>query len=223
MDSRPRRAAPDRLPDRYYWRRRAVVLVALVVVIAVVVAVVAAIRGRASTATPASSSSAPVVETSATPSPTPTVTPTPSPSGTPGVTSAAPTSAAAPTECVPNLLSLSVSGPRTVAATAKADLQVTLTNTGQAACVLVFDARFVLRVVSGSDEIWSTADCAAWMATGSQTVQPGAAATWKTTWDRHRSQKECKVVPTALKAGTYVANATYTGAVPAIWPMTLTG
>jgi hypothetical protein len=110
-----------------------------------------------------------------------------------------------------------------VAATAKADLQVTLTNTGQDACVLVFDARFVLRVVSGSDEVWSTADCAAWMATGSQTVQPGAAATWKTTWDRHRSQKECKVVPTALKAGTYVANAMYTGAAPAIWPMTLTG
>jgi hypothetical protein len=109
-----------------------------------------------------------------------------------------------------------------VAATAKADLEVTLTNTGGVACVIVFDTRFVLRVVSGIDEVWSTADCAAWMATGTQTVQPGAAVGWKTTWDRHRSQKECKVVPTALKAGTYVANAMYTGAVPAQWPMNLT-
>jgi hypothetical protein len=107
-------------------------------------------------------------------------------------------------------------------ASAKADLAVTVTNTGQAPCVVVFDSRFVLRVVSGSDEIWSTADCAAWGATGSQTVQPGATASWKTSWDRHRSQKECKVVPTTLKAGTYVANAMYTGAAPANWPMNLT-
>jgi hypothetical protein len=124
---------------------------------------------------------------------------------------------------VTNLVSLGVTGPRTVPAAAKADLEVTLTNTGQVPCVIVFDTRFVFRVVSGSDEIWSTADCAAWMATGAQTLQPGAAVMWKTTWDRHRSQKECKVVPTALKAGTYVANAMYTGAVPAQWPMNLTG
>ncbi len=61
------------------------------------------------------------------------------------------------------------------------------------------------------------------MASGTQTVLPGGNVGWKTTWDRHRSQKECKIVPTALKAGTYVANAMYTGAVPAQWPMTLTG
>ena len=221
MDSRPRRAAPGRLPDRvYYWRRRAVVLVALVVVLAIIVAIASAIRSRSITASPATTTSAQVIRTSAIPTAAPTTTP--SASAPLSATSAAPTSAAAPTECVANLLSLAVTGPRTVAATAKADLEVTLTNTGQVACVIVFDTRFVLRVVSGIDEVWSTADCAAWMATGSQTVQPGAAVTWKTTWDRHRSQKECKVVPTALKAGTYVANAMYTGAVPAQWPMNLT-
>lgn len=221
MDSRPRRAAPGRLPHRiYYWRRRAIVLIALVVVLAIIVAIVSAVRARSTTASPATTTSAQVIETSAIPTATPPTTP--SASAPPSATSAAPTSAAAPTECVANLLSLAVTGPRTMAATAKADLAVTLTNTGQVACVIVFDTRFVLRVVSGIDEVWSTADCAAWMATGSQTVQPGAAVTWKTTWDRHRSQKQCKVVPTPLKAGTYVANAMYTGAVPAQWPMNLT-
>jgi len=226
MDSRPRRAAPGRLPDRIYWRRRAVVLVALVLVIAVIAAIASAIRGRSTTATPATTPSVQVTEPSVTPTPTDTPSASQSPSlsasasASPTVTAAP--SSTAPTECVPNLLSLAVTGPRTVAASAKADLEVTLTNTGQVACVIVFDTRFVLRVVSGTDEVWSTADCAAWRATGTQTVQPGAVVAWKTTWDRHRSQKECKVVPTALKAGTYVANAMYTGAVPAIWSMNLT-
>lgn len=221
MDSPPRRAAPGRLPDRIYWRRRAVVLVALVIVIAIIVAIVSAIRGRSVTASPATTTSIQVVEASDTPTATPTPTPTPSASTSPSGTSAAPTTPTAPTDCAADVVSLGVTGPKTVAATAKADLEVTLTNTGQVACVIVFDTRFVLRVVSGSDEIWSTADCAAWMATGSQTVQPGAAVTWKTIWDRHRSQRECKVVPTALKVGTYVANAMYAGAVPAQWPMNL--
>lgn len=228
MDSPPRRAAAGRLPDRIYWRRRAVVLVALVIVVAIIWAIVAAVRGRSTTATPATTTTSEAVSPSPTPSATdrPTAAPT---TATPATTSAAaskslvaPSSAAPPAECVGNLLSLAVTGPRTVPATAKADLEVTVTNSSQTACVLVFDARLVLKIVSGTDEVWSTADCAQWGPTGSQTVQPGAAITWKPTWDRHRSQKECKVVTTTLKDGTYVANAMYTGAATAQWVMYLT-
>lgn len=226
MDPRPRRAVPGQLPDRVYWIRRGLVLVALIVVIAVIAGIISAIRGATKTAAPATSTPPAVSETSPSPSYSATDQPTTvasSSSASPSVSAATSTSATAttPVECIPNLLSLAVSGPRSVPTTAKADLQVTITNSGSVACVFVFDTRFVLRVVSGSDEIWSTADCAAWRATGTQTLQPGAAATFKTTWDRHRSQKECKVVPTTLKSGTYVADASYVGAPTAQWPMTL--
>ncbi len=224
MDSRPRRAVPGQLPDRVYWVRRGLVLVAVVVVIAIIAGIVSAIHGATRTATPTTSTPPPVVQSSESPSYSSTDQPTTvasSSSATPSVSATTSATATTPIECVPNLLVLAVTGPRSVPTTAKADLQVTLTNSGSVACVLVLDTRFVLRVVSGIDEIWSTADCAAWRATGTQTLQPGAAATFKTTWDRHRSQKECKVVPTTLKSGTYVADASYVGAPTAQWPMTL--
>lgn len=236
MDTRPGGAVPGRLPNRVYWARRALVLVVLLLIVAVVWWLVAAVSGSPRTASPALVSSTSATASTDTPSdsPTPMDTDTPTTGATPPAAStpttaatstppaASATTPAAPIECAANLLSLSVTGPNTVAASATAEIQVSITNTGQSPCIVTFDNRFTLRIVSGTDEVWSTGDCPAWMASGSQTLTPGAAATWKTTWDRHRSQKECKVVPTTLKSGTYVANAMYTGSTPANWVLLLT-
>jgi len=120
------------------------------------------------------------------------------------------------------VLALTVDGPGTVKPGATAQLTVTVTNSGQDTCTFTFDSRFTLRIVSGTDEIWSTANCGQWAPTGSHSLAPAAAVTWQTTWDRHRSQATCKVVAATLKTGTYVANALYTGASTAQLVMQLT-
>ncbi|MBI4899795.1 MAG: hypothetical protein HY829_04885, partial [Actinobacteria bacterium] len=103
-------------------------------------------------------------------------------------------------------------GPGVVKVGATGQFTVTVTNSGLAACTFAFDSRFTFTIVSGADQIWSTSDCASWGPTGSQQLAIGAAASWQTTWDRHRSQPTCKVVPTPLRPGTYVATAEYAGA-----------
>ncbi|HET7723619.1 MAG TPA: hypothetical protein VFK68_03195, partial [Propionibacteriaceae bacterium] len=122
---------------------------------------------------------------------------------------------APPAECDPGILTLSVSGPGSLKAASTGQFTVTVTNSGLDACTFTFDSRFTMTIVSGTDQIWSTSDCAQWAPTGSQQLAVNAAATWQTTWDRHRSEAGCKVVPTTLRPGTYVVNALYTGAATA--------
>ncbi len=234
MEPDHRRATPRRLPERVYWIRRAFVLVCLAIIIALVVWLGSLIGGGHTTASPAKSPgllptvstipSAPdSLEATALRAPGST---TPDPSTTPTATdqptTATATSAPPPAACDPSLLSLSITGPGLIKAGATAQFTVTVTNSGSTACIFTFDSRFTLKIVSGTDEIWSTADCAQWAPTGSKTLAAGAPATWQTTWDRHRSQATCKVVPTVLGSGTYVANAMYTGASTAQLIMLLT-
>jgi len=225
-----RRAAPGRLPERVYWFRRAFVLVGLTLVIALLMWFVSLLGGGPRTAAPSiTRTSAPA--DSGTPSapdslqatelPAPAGT-TPAPSATDQPTTAPQTTAPPAAQCDPGLLSVSITGPGQVKVGATAAITVTVTNSDSTACSLTFDNRFTLKIVSGADEIWSTTDCAQWAPSGTQTLAPGAAATWQTTWDRHRSQAGCKLVPTALKAGTYVANALYAGAGSAQLVMLLT-
>ena len=228
MEPDPRRAAPGRLPERVYWFRRAFVLVCLAIIIALLMWLVSLIGGGAKTATPASRAAAPAQTRTPSPAASLQATALPAPASTTAATAtgqpttASATGAPAPTACDPGVLTLSITGPGTVKAGATEQFTVSVTNSGPDACTFAFDSRFTLKIVSGTDEIWSTADCAQWAPTGSQALAAGAAATWQTTWDRHRSQATCKVVPTALKAGTYVATAAYTGASSAQLVMLLT-
>jgi hypothetical protein len=234
MEPDVRRVAPGRLPERVYWFRRAFVVVCLAIVIALLMWLVSLVGGS-KTAAPAVTKAAPT--TTRTPSPPDSLQATalpapataPEPSTTPTATATAtdqPTtasaSAPAPAACDPGAMSLSIAGPGTVKAGASAQLTITVTNSGTDACTFTFDARFTLKIVSGADEIWSTADCSQWAPTASQALPPGGAATWQTTWDRHRSQATCKVVPATLKDGTYVASAMYAGASTAQLVMLLT-
>lgn len=226
MEPDVRKAAPGRLPERVYWFRRAIVLIGLVLVVALLMWLVSLVGGPKS-ATPAATKAAPA--TTRTPSPPDSLEATALPA--PASSSAAPatatdqpttapgstvsSAASAPAACDTGVLKLAITGVGAVKAGTTDPFVVTVTNTGTDACTLTFDARFTLKVVSGTDQIWSTGDCAQWAPTGSQAVAAGADATWKPTWDRHRSQPTCKTVATTLKAGTYVATVTLTGVAPA--------
>ena len=218
MEPDLRRAAPGRLPERVYWFRRAFVLVCLAIIIALLMWLVSLIGGGTKTASPASKAAAQVQTLLPSPADSLQATALPAPASasvstaTDQPTTAPGTSTPPPAACDPGVLTLSITGPGTVKAGATEQLTVTVTNSGMDACTFTFDSRFTLKIVSGTDEIWSTADCAQWAPTGSPALAAGAATTWQTTWDRHRSQATCKVVPTTLKAGTYVATAAYAGA-----------
>lgn len=226
MEPEARRVAPGRLPERVYWFRRAIVLVGLALVISLLMWLVSLAGAPKAAAPGAAKAAAPA--TTRTPSPPDSLQATalPAPATTAPSTSATatdqPTTTASPAECDPGVLDLTLAGPGAVKAGATAQLTATVTNTGQDTCTFTFDSRFTLRIVSGTDEIWSTANCGQWAPTGSHTLAPGAAATWQTTWDRHRSEATCKVVVATLKPGTYVANALYPGAATAQLVMLLT-
>lgn len=235
MEPDSRRAASRRLPERVYWFRRALALIALLIVIAFIMWLLSIAGGRANTAAPGPQApKAAISSITKTPSPAASHEATALPandqtraattsltSSKPTPTPETPTSAAAqpsteppasPTECSPAQLALSITGPGILKPEESAAFTIAITNSGSVACVFTFDARFEHRIVSGSDEIWSTTDCEQWAPTGTQTLNPAASATWESNWDRHRSQAGCKVVPSTLKPGTYVAEAMYAGA-----------
>lgn len=228
MEPDYRRTAPGRLPERVYWFRRAFVGVCLVLILVLLVWMGALIASGTKTAAPAPKSAASQARTTS-PADSLQATALPGPqtslnSSTTSTATDQPTAAGGTmTECDPGLVTLSITGPGLLKVGASAAFTITATNVGAGACTFTFDSRFTMRIVSGSDEVWSTADCAQWGPTGSQTLASGAFATWQMTWDRHRSQASCKVVPTALKAGTYVAEAMYAGSSPANLVMLLTG
>jgi hypothetical protein len=221
MEPDVRRGAPGRLPERVYWFRRAIVVVGLALVISLVMWLVS-LLGPPKTATPVAGRVTPTatvapsppdsMQATALPAPATSPAATTTPSATDQPTTAPASTAPAPDACDPGVLTLSISGPGVVKVGATEQFTVNVTNSGSVACTFTFDATFLLKIVSGTDEIWSTADCAQWSPTGSQALAAGATATWQPTWDRHRSQATCKVVPTTLKAGTYVATVSYPGA-----------
>ncbi len=87
---------------------------------------------------------------------------------------------------------------------------VAVKNTGQQPCVLdLKPANFSLTVVSGSDRIWSTDDCAKWVPAKKQTLKPQKAYEFSIPWGVNRSAPGCKVAKSQLRPGTYVANASF--------------
>ncbi|MEV4113997.1 hypothetical protein [Nonomuraea sp. NPDC049695] len=199
-----------------YWRRRMSVLVAVLVVVAVVAwACSSGGSGpeRASSAQ-TSPSATPVVDPllaglrtlamgTASPSPTPTGTAT----GTPTATSAAlPRRPGEP--CAPGDLVLSLQGGKEeiYSAGALPTFMVTLVNTGPVMCTTDVGPRAMeVRITSGEDRIWSTADCVSGVGPEIKKLQRGVPYVRALEWDRHRSSTDCRATPATALPGTYVA------------------
>lgn len=194
-----------------YWRRRMSVLVAVLVVVAVV-----AWACSSGGSGPQRSSSA---QSSASPSPTAadpllaglrtmtmgTTTPPPTPS--PGKTTPAALPKRPGDPCSEGDLVLSMQGKQDVYAQGvQPNFIITLVNTGPVMCSADVGPRSMeVRITSGEDRIWSTADCVSGEANEMKQLQRGVPFVRSLDWDRRRSSSDCRTDPPTALPGTYVA------------------
>lgn len=89
---------------------------------------------------------------------------------------------------------------------AKPNFMLTLVNTGPVMCTADVGPRAMeVRITSGSDRVWSTADCISGV--GAQVVKMDRGIPWVRSldWDRHRSSDDCQAKRPEALPGTYVA------------------
>ncbi|MFD0883353.1 hypothetical protein ACFQ08_02105 [Streptosporangium algeriense] len=83
---------------------------------------------------------------------------------------------------------------------------VTLVNTSDVMCTTDVGARALeVRITSGDDRIWSSADCVSGEAKEIRRLDRGIPYVRQIEWNRHRSGDDCSARHSAAKAGTYVA------------------
>ncbi|MFI9844085.1 hypothetical protein ACIHFD_44125 [Nonomuraea sp. NPDC051941] len=194
-----------------YWRRRMSVLVAVLVVVAVVAW--ACSSGGSGPERTSSAKSSP----SATPAVDPllaglrtlamgTASPSPSPSAPRPTPPALPRHPGDP--CTEQDLVLSMQGGREPIYTGESQptFLVTLVNTGSVMCTADVGPRAMeIRITSGADRIWSTADCVSGAGSEVKELQRGVPYVRSLVWNRHRSSNDCRSTPAAALPGTYVA------------------
>lgn len=180
-------------PGRVYWIRRLVVLAVVVVVLVVLGLVVRALAsGGEGSADPAPVASgedeAPAED---------------EPEGAPG----------SPTACSPEALTTILStDTRSYPAESAPVLTVAVTNSGEVACTV--DAGTAVEevlITSGSDRIWSSADCEQEPVSRLLLLDPGDQERIDLTWQRERSDESCTAGLADPRPGTYTAVATVLG------------
>lgn len=188
-------------PTGVYWVRRGV-LIAAVLVVVTVVGVVFNQPGTSQTAAPVSASPVASSSPSVLVSQSPTASASASPSASPSPTG--------PLACDSTNTELGLSGYQRVKADSKQPFKLSVTNSGDATCVLDLKAsNFVLTITSGSDRIWSTDDCTKWVPSKKTKLAAGKAHEFTITWTVKRSSAGCKLAKATLGAGTYVAEAAF--------------
>lgn len=183
---------------RVYWIRRAAVVVVAVLLVGLLwwiwpkPATVSAVPE----ASPAASAGTPSAVA------TPLNTEPASPSASPTPTGPQPCQAAS--------VQLSIVGFQKVKVSAKQVFTLTATNTGTDPCVLAIGpANASVTVSSGSDRIWSTADCDKWLPSKKMMLKSQATHEFSVTWPLRRSSSVCKLSKAELAPGTYVAKAVF--------------
>ncbi|HBY24258.1 MAG TPA: hypothetical protein DEG88_13620, partial [Propionibacteriaceae bacterium] len=75
-----------------------------------------------------------------------------------------PSTAAAPATCDPGNIRLGLAGTRAVKLGTTQALTATVINGSDVPCQLkITEANYKILIVSGTDRVWSTADCAEWL------------------------------------------------------------
>ncbi len=197
-------------PPQVYWRRRLVVVVIFAAVLAAVIWLVWPKE------TPLAQPQSTALTASA---PTSAAVPPPAPSSAKPSAPATPTG---PQACDPANLRVGLAGFQKLKSGAAQPFKVSITNNSSLGCVLSVSAStFSVVVTSGKDRIWTTADCAAWVPAKRLTLTPNQAYVFDINWPGKRSKASCKTTKDAVAAGTYVGTATFTGAAPVRFVMTI--
>lgn len=168
------------LPPQVYWTRRLVVLGGFLLVVIIIWALAARGGGGGGPAE------------------------TPAPGATESTVDSGQVDTDGASTCTAEGLDVAVAtAQRAHPAGVQPTLEVTVTNTGDASCVVDLAATQIL-VTSGSDRIWSSADCPADDAPEQVVLLPGGASeTWTTAWPRVRSDEQCRDGLPEPRPGTY--------------------
>ncbi|MBB5140301.1 hypothetical protein HNP84_010068 [Thermocatellispora tengchongensis] len=195
-----------------YWRRRMALLVGVLVVVAVVAWACSSTSNPDRVAKPAPSGSAapdPILASlRASRTPRPSVTPKPAANKT-TPTPAAPTAEARRPgdRCSPDDLVLSLRTEQEVyPGGVRPRFMLTLVNTGHVMCTADVGPRAIeLRITSGEDRIWSSADCISGAGVDIRRLERGIPYVRPVEWDRMRSAQSCGSARLNARPGTYVA------------------
>ena len=181
-------------PAWVYWARRAGLVVALVAVIVIGIALFRPPEPATVSAGPATTPSQPATTPAASASTSATATPTPT----------------GPLACDQTNTGLALAGYQKVKQDATQAFKVGMKNTGAQPCVLDLTASsFSLTVTSGTDRIWTTADCAKWVPAKKQTLKAQQSYEFSIKWGVLRSATGCKEAKGLLNPGTYVGQAVF--------------
>jgi hypothetical protein len=183
-------------PGYVYWGRRLLLLALLLLVLAV-----------ASRACSGSSPHRPAARSSP-----------------PRTTVTVPTTTARAAPCAASALGVTASTDATsYPAGVEPRFAVTVRNTGSAACRFnAAPGRRIWQVTSGSDVVWTTAQCHPG-GRAHYRLRPSASITYTAVWNQHRSVGGCGETGTAAQPGTYVLRVTVDGVASAGVVFHLTG
>ncbi|MCL1838589.1 MAG: hypothetical protein FWG47_04650 [Propionibacteriaceae bacterium] len=119
--------------------------------------------------------------------------PTPTPTPTPSLQA-----------CNPATIDLSVAALQSVKAGAeKTSFAISFTNTSTQRCLVdITPDNFEVKIISGKDQIWTTATCAQWVPASSNPITANEKYVWSFDWELRRSNG-CKLASAELKPGTY--------------------
>lgn len=217
-----------------YWRRRAgLVGVSVLVLVLLIWLVGRGLGGRSDSSAVQATPSVTSINPSWTDTVWDTSTPTPSPvdSSSAAIPAGSTSGSASPTP-TPTLAGCQLSQLRSaIAAPSSAvrrgssvPLTVTVTNQGKAGCLWDLKTLPVeVTITSGSDRIWSTADCAAGGPSGSHPIAAGKQWHFTVKWPTQRSTSgSCTPASEELGTGTYVATTTVKGGATRKFVMRLT-
>jgi hypothetical protein len=210
-----------------YWARRGLVLGAtMVLAIAVLLIISGANIGSAVQANPSPSTAGSAMPSSASPSAMPTRTPSvvyPSVATSSAGPELQATTRTASTktrqgglaDCPAEELRQTLTGKQRLALKRPTTFQLSLINGSDQTCIArVTRKNFELRIYSGNDRIWSTADCRSTIKPISHKLGSEHAVAWSLTWDGERSKSDCRSAPEALRPGPYLVTAQLEGAEP---------
>ncbi|HVF19820.1 MAG TPA: hypothetical protein VNA14_06225 [Mycobacteriales bacterium] len=191
------------LPPATYWQRRAITVLATVLVLFVIVRACGGNDDREPTSltagSPSPTASAAVTPARTTPTPTQPVpsSPKPSPSPTSARVDGEPCRDA-------DLAVTATANAKEYAAGARPRLTLVVTNRATVSCTRDLGAAVrELRVVSGTDRVWSSDDCAPGGEPEMTTLPAGGSKSFAVTWSRTRSRPGCPAGREPAAAGTY--------------------
>lgn len=201
--------AQDPEDSSAYWRRRVFALGAVIAVVAVLAWACSGSGGTnpqqaaEQSASPSTGSGGPVAPQAQTGAPS--VTPSARPSASARHSASAspsPTKRHAGGPCEPgDVVVTSDLGGSSYRAGERPQFSYTVVNTGKLPCSYDMGG-LELRITSGSDRIWSSADCGP--GAGHKKLKRGVPYTRTVTWNRTRSDSKCHHTHDKARPGTYV-------------------